>query len=203
MGRRKRWKLDLLSGEAAALLLLGAAFLLGGAAGCAASGAVAGEGLEALEEYLRGYLELAVRDAVRPPLWSTVWEVIRFPLAAAVLGFTALGVVGLPVLFGVRGFLLCYAAASFYRVFGLAGEVPAFILFGLPALIWLPVLFQLGVQGLLASYALLRRALGEGRYPLRYGRRYLARCGVCALALAGCAAVEYFAVPVLLAAVGA
>ena len=98
---------------------------------------------------------------------------------------------------------LCYAAASFYRVFGLAGEVPAFILFGLPALIWLPVLFQLGVQGLLASYALLRRALGEGRYPLRYGRRYLARCGVCALALSGCAAVEYFAVPVLLAAVGA
>ena len=88
-------------------------------------------------------------------------------------------------------------------VIGVVTLAAGAIVFGLPALIWLPVLFQLGVQGLLASYALLRRALGEGRYPLRYGRRYLARCGVCALALAGCAAVEYFAVPVLLAAVGA
>ena len=200
MSRRKRWKLDLLSGEAAALVLLGASFFLGGAAGCVMAGLVGGEGQGALAEYIRGYLDLAAEGGMQPPFWPLVWELIRFPLLVFLLGFTALGVVGMPVLFAVRGFLLCFAAASFYRMFGLAGEVPAFILFGLSALIWLPVLFQLGVQGILASYGLLRRGLGEGRYPLRYGRRYLARCGACALALAVCVAVEYFAVPALLAA---
>ena len=113
MSRRKRWKLDLLSGEAAALVLLGASFFLGGAAGCVMAGLVGGEGQGALAEYIRGYLDLAAEGGMQPPFWPLVWELIRFPLLVFLLGFTALGVVGMPVLFAVRGFLLCFAAASF------------------------------------------------------------------------------------------
>ena len=112
MSRRKRWKLDLLSGEAAALVLLGASFFLGGAAGCVMAGLVGGEGQGALAEYIRGYLDLAAEGGMQPPFWPLVWELIRFPLLVFLLGFTALGVVGMPVLFAVRGFLLCFGCQS-------------------------------------------------------------------------------------------
>lgn len=192
--------MDLLSGETAALALLGAFFLAGSIAGCVLAGLVQTGGQDELAAYLRSYLTLLEDDAARPGLAALSWEVLRFPLLAFLLGFTALGIIGLPVLFAARGFLLSFAVSAFYRLFGFSGALPAFFLFGLSALIWLPVLFHLGVQGLLAAYSLLRRGLGEGRYPLRYDARYLARCGLCACALAGCVALEYFAVPALLRA---
>ena len=197
MGRRKKWKVDLLSGQAAALILLSGLFLVGGVIGCVAAGRIA-DPAGALLSYVRGYLELLSQDGLSPRFWSILWETVRFPLAAFLLGFTALGVAGLPVLFAVRGFLLSYAICVFYRLLGPAGLVPGFVLFGLSALVWMPVLFQLGVQGLLGSYGLLRRAMGDGRYPLRYDGGYLARCGMCAAALGLCAVVEYLAVPALL-----
>lgn len=197
MGRRKKWKVDLLSGQAAALVLLGSLFLAGSVAGCVCAGLIDDQG-GALLGYVRGYLELLARDGVAVRFFGVLWETARFPMAAFLLGFTALGVVCIPVLFAVRGFLLCYAISAFCRLLGPSGLVPAFFLFGLSALIWLPVLFQLGVQGVLGAYGLLRRAMGDGRYPLRYDGGYLLRCGLCAAALCLCAGVEYLAVPALL-----
>jgi len=201
MSRRKGLSLDLLSGQTAALILLGASFVLGSVAGCLMAGGMDPGEQGALREYLDSYRTLMGQEASVPQFWPLVWDVARFPLLAAVLGFTALGVVGLPVLFGVRGFLLSYAVSAFYRLYGLTGQIPAFILFGLSALLWMPVLFHLGVQGLLCSYGLLRRSLGEGRYPLGIDRAFWVRCGICAGALCVCAAVEYLAVPVLFQAV--
>lgn len=197
MGRRKKWKVDLLSGRAAALILLGGLFLIGSVAGCVCAGLINDPG-GALLDYVRGYLEFLAQDVLRGRFVPVLWEISRFPLAAFLLGFTALGVVGLPVLFAVRGFLLCYAVSAFYRLLGPEGLLPAFVLFGLSAVVWLPVLFQLGVQGLLGSYGLLRRAIGDARYPLRYGGGYLACCGICVAALCLCAGMEYLAVPALL-----
>ena len=197
MGRRKKWKLDLLSGQAAALMLLGVLFLVGSVAGCICAGLIDDSG-GALLDYVSGYLDLLARNGVSGHFLSVLWETIRFPLAALLLGFTALGVVGLPVLFLARGFLLCYAVSAFYRLLGPTGLVPAFFLFGLSAMIWLPVLFQFGVQGVLGSYGMLRRSLGDGRYPLRYSSAFWVRCGLCAAALCLCAWVEYLAVPMLL-----
>lgn len=197
MGRRKKWKVDLLSGQAAALMLLSGLFLAGSVFGCVAAGRIA-DPAGALLTYVRGYLELLAQDGLTPRFWSVLWEMVRFPLAAFLLGFTALGIVGLPALFAVRGFLLSYAICVFYRLLGPAGLVSGFVLFGLSALVWMPVLFQLGVQGVLGSYGLLRRAMGDGRYPLRYDGGYLTRCGMCAAALGLCAVMECLAVPALL-----
>jgi len=86
----------------------------------------------------------------------------------------------------------------FYRLLGLNGLVPGFFLFGFSALIWMPVLFQLGVQGLLSSYGLLRRAMGDSRYPLCCDGRFLISCGICAVALCASAMMECCVVPALL-----
>ena len=129
-----------------------------------------------------------------------LWGQAKYVLAALVLGLTALGALGLPVLFGVRGFFLSFPAACFCRVFGGRGLLPAFVLFGLPALLWAPALFLAGVQGLLSAQQLLRRVLGDGRGGLPISAAWWCRAGLCAgLALAA-GLLEYWVVPVLLRA---
>lgn len=197
MGRRKKWKVDLLSGRAAGLVLLGVLFLIGSVIGCICAGCI-DESADTLVSYVRGFLQALMQGQNGGRFLPVLWEVSKVPLAAFLLGLTALGVVGLPVLFVYRGFLLSYAVSAFYRLLGLKGLLAAFFLFGLSALVWLPVLFRLGMQGVLGAYGLLRRTMGDGRYPLRYDAGYLIGCGICAAALCLCAALECLVVPVLL-----
>lgn len=197
MGRRKKWKVNLLSGQAAALLLLSGLFLTGSAVGCVAAGLVTDpDGV--LLDYVKDCLGLLAKAETVGRFWHVLWELAKLPLAVVLLSFTAVGLVGLPVLFAVRGFLLSYSVSVFYRLFGPAGLLHGFLLFGFSALIWMPILFQLGVQGVLGSYSLLRRTLGEGRYPLAYNAKYLVFCGVCLAGLFLCAGLECLAVPVFL-----
>lgn len=197
MGRRRKWKVDLLSGRAAGLLLLSALFLIGSVVGCVCAGCVEDPD-GTLADYVRGCLSALSLGQMEVGFFSALWEISKVPLAAFLLGLTALGVIGLPVLFALRGFLLCYAVSAFFRLFGWNGLLAALVLFGLSAFVWLPVLLHLGTQGLLSAYGLLRRTMGEGRYPLRLNGGYLIGGGICALALCLCACVECFAIPVLL-----
>lgn len=201
MGMKLRRKWDLPSEQRTALMILGTLFLLGGGAGCLFAAMSDGAGAGELSAYLAGYLELARGGDLPRELWAVLWGQIKYQLAAVALGLTALGVVGLPVLFGVRGFFLSFSAACFFRVFGGRGMLPAFALFGLPALLWAPALFLSGTPGLLAAQKLLRRSLGEerGGSPL-LDRSLWVRAGVSmGLALAA-GLLEYWVVPVLLRA---
>ena len=186
-----------------ALAVLSVSFLLGALAGCLMSTFLAGEGLESL----RGYLEAFLRGLdggegpEGPALAARLWSTLRWPLLALVLGFTALGVLGLPLLFAVRGFLLAYAVAAFVRAFGGAGCLLAFLVFGVGGALSAPALFVLGVQGLTAACRLAGRSFGEDRGPSPYGRAYFVRCGGCAAAFCVCLFLERFAVPALAAGV--
>lgn len=193
MRGKKKWSVDLLSGDGAAAALLCVLFLLGSLLGCIAAGAVdPGHG-----SLLSGQLNACLSaDGLR--FSRVLWQTMRFPLAVAVFGFTAFGVAGLPLLFLARGFLACYATSLFYRFLGFPGLAAALVLFGVSALIWLPACLRLGSQGMVSAYGLLRRAFGDGRYPLRLNGAYFVRGGVCAALLCVCAAVECFLVPLLL-----
>ena len=113
-----------------------------------------------------------------------------------------MGVIGLPVLFAVRGFLFSFSVACFCRLFGGAGLIPALFLFGLPALLWAPALFVLGAQGMLGAYGLLRRVTGDSRYPLSYDTAYGVRCALCGGAVMLCVILELSIVPVLVGGFG-
>ena len=200
MGKNRRVKLNLISGETAAILILGALFILGGLGGCLAAGFVRGQSGAALEEYLRTYLALALGGSIQLSLGAVIWDQIRFPLVMLLLGFTAAGVVCIPVVFCVRGFLFSFSVACFCRLFGWAGVVPAAFIFGFPALLWTPAFFVLGMQGMTASYDVLRRCRGEGCDPAFFRMRYWQRCALCVLVLAACAAVVYLVLPSLVGA---
>ena len=197
MGKNRRVKLNLISGETAAIMILGALFMLGGLGGCLAASFVRGQSGAALEEYLRAYLALAQGGSIQLSLGTVIWDQIRFPLVMLLLGFTAAGVVCIPAVFCVRGFLFSFSVACFCRLFGWAGGVPAAFIFGFPALLWTPAFFVLGMQAMAASYDVLRQCRGEGCDPAFFRMRYWQRCALCVLALAACAAVVYLVLPSL------
>lgn len=196
MAGRKKWMIGSPDGRAVAAMLLAVLFAVSGVVGCIAAGLIRDPDAE-LSECLTGYLALAAEGALKPGFWGVLWRSVQFAVIAVVLGSTPLGVVGIPLLVLFQGFGSCYAVSAFYRVFGLFGLVFALILFGLSAFLWLPVLLELGVRGLVGACGLLRRAMGEGRCPSGdHGGPV--RYGVCVLALLGCVGVEYLLVPRLL-----
>lgn len=183
------------------LVVLSVSFLLGSLGGCLLAGSLSGDGTETLAAYIYNYLGAAQEGMTQlPGLLPAVWETVRWPLVTLLLGFSALGCLGLPVLFAVRGFLLAFTVSSFVRMFGAEGAALAFLLVGLTSLLALPVLFVMGVQSLQTALSLLDRILNKNKRPLVYRRFNLFQWGVCAGVLALCVLLEYIAVPALVGA---
>ena len=182
------------------LAVLGSAFLLGGLLGSGIARFITGDTAQNLKSFLLSYLSSAQAGTISASFWSMLWEQGRFFLGSCLLGITALGVVGIPVLFLIRGFLLSFSIAAFCRVFGPIGLAPALFLFGLPAFLWTPALFLTGTQCFEGACALLRRVLGDGRAPLPQNSAYWGRLALYVLFLVACVGLEYAAAPVLLRA---
>lgn len=190
-------------GVLTALAVVSAAFFLGALVGMLMASQVAGGGQESLTAYLESYLAAAQAGAAgRPRVSSILWETLRWPLLTFFLGFTALGVVGIPVLFAVRGFLLSFAVSSFVLMFGGVGAILAFFAFGFTGMLSVPALFVLGTQGFASGQELALRTLsgGKGSLPWR-GRAYWVHGGLCAAVLGLSMLLEWWAVPALLSSV--
>lgn len=166
-------------------------FILGSFLGCISAFHAAGAADDALSGYLSRFLQNARDGALSSPALATqLWQVLRWPLGAFLLGFTALGVFGIPVLAGARAFFLAFSVASFTRVYGQAGLAMAFLLLGLTSLVAVPAFFVLSTQSLQAACALAGRSGGTGRLP--YDKRYFLCCGGCAAAFCVCFLLERF-----------
>ena len=180
------------------LAVIAASFFLGGLAGCLVASQLGGSGAEALNAYLDSFLQTARSgDLMAPTLPALVWDAVRWALPTLLFGFTALGLLGLPLLFAARGFLLSFVIASLIRLFGGAGCLLALALFGLNGAFSVPALFVLGVQSFQTAYILAGRVWGGGKSPMPYGRAYFSRCGVCAAALCVCMLLDRFVIPAL------
>ena len=158
MRRADRWSTSA-DGSVLILAAVSASFFLGGLAGCLLAGCVDGGGQESLAAYVEGFLRAAQAGEAAPPaLAALVWETLRWPLLALLLGFTALGLLALPLLFAVRGFLLAFSIASFVRLFGGTGCLLALLVFGVGGAFSVPVLFVLGVQSFMTARTLAGRS---------------------------------------------
>ncbi len=200
MGKRmvKIWDLPS-AGAVAALVILSVSFFLGGVSGCLLAGRVSGENSPVLSGYLHDYLTAMLAGLTPHPEWiSTLWETVRWPLLVLALGLTPLGLLGIPAVFFVRGFLLSFTVASFFCALGTFGLTFSFFLFGVVGLICIPVLFILGIQGFLCAGALTGHLLGEIKRPTVWSRANLLRCGVCAVVLFACSVAEHRMVPAML-----
>ena len=200
MRKQGTFRLDLLSGDLVATLLLGLSFLSGGAAGCIAVAGIGGASGTALQDYLQAYLTLAKEQSIDAQFLPILWEQFRYPFFVFLFGFTAIGMLGIPVLFAVRGFLFSFSVSCFCRLFGSVGMIPALFLFGLPALLWAPAFFVLGTQAIRSAHTLFYCRTGERYNPLLWKGNDWVRIGLCAGALVLCSVFEYLILPTLVGA---
>lgn len=182
-----------------ALVVTAIFFALGGLLGGVWAFGASGSGAETMTDYLREFLLTAQEGALRQPMfWELVWRALRWPLAAFLFGFTALGVFGLPVLIAARGFCLSFSISAFAQTYGGKGLMTAFLLLGVPAFVYVPVFFLLSAQSFSAACALVGRTAGQGRREGPYHREYFFRSGVCAAALCLGISLEQYLVPALI-----
>ncbi len=187
---KKNFYLDLPLG----MILLGGGFFLGGLLGFLFAGLIPREGEIGLTSYFTDYLQAAKLGQTEANLFTVFWGNLKFPLFAFFMGFSFLGTVGLPLLFGVEGFIFTFSVSTLCRVLGVSGLIPSFLLFGLPALLWAPALFLLGLQSFYAAIQLWGRARREDVYP----KGYFFRALFCFFVLCGNVALEFLLLPSLL-----
>ena len=172
---------------------------------CFGAGALGGFLFSALSEsspellsYLRWYFQSAGEGGgLEPSLGAVIWDLIRWPLAAFLLGFVPVGVVGVPVLMGARGFLLAFAATTFARLFHLPGLAAALAAFGVTALVAVPVLFAVAEDAFRQS---LSRLSGAASAPVHWSERVQA-LAPCAGLLVLAVALQQTVMPALFSAV--
>lgn len=187
------------SGSNLVLVILSAAFFLGSVAGCVLVPRISGLGSGALSEYFSEYLSALHSGAgIEPDIPSLLWDIFRWPLFVVAFGITPLGLLGIPVLFLVKGFLLSFSIASLFRMFGTYGLLLALSVFGVSGIVCLPTLFVLGIQAFLVSGAMAGRIFGESRTLPLFQRTDIVRYIICFIALCIGFLIEYYFVPNLL-----
>lgn len=170
-----------------ALALCCGAFALGAAVGFALSAWLGTAG--SLDGYALGF-----STGVQVSFGEVFWNGLRWPLFVWILGFTALGVWITPIMFALRGFFLCFGVACLSGC-AQGGLLLAFVLFGLDALVTLPVFFLLGVGSFKRSAGQRERLWTSPRQmPLPFWLKSALAFG-CLLC---CCGIEYWLFPILL-----
>ena len=185
----------------AALLVACALFLCGALLGCLFAFRIKGESQQTLLAYLEGFVQ-GVNSQQTP--WARIGKAFmnafQFHLPVFLLGFTVIGVVGIPLLLAAKGFFLSFTLACFIFAYGKAGVWLAFGAFGVQNMILIPCLLYLAFDGFFASASLLSLAMGHVRKTSVnvFGSSYWIRFAFVALLLTAAVLYEAFAAPLLI-----
>lgn len=185
-----------------ALVVTAGFFVLGSLLGCLLILQADGAGAEALETYLTSFLAAAGEEELQTPeLPAILWRTLRWPVGAVLLGFTSLGLAGIPLLSMLRGFLLTFSVGAFVRMYGQNGVRIAFCLLGVTGLISVPVFLLLSAQSFLSAMRLAAAPGGqthkvseENPFPWQVG---------CAAALTVCILLERYVIPLWMTSMAA
>lgn len=179
-----------------ALVVTAAFFTFGGLAGNLLAFQMTESGQTAMAAYLDRFLGLALTgDLAQPALPELLWRSLRWPMAAFLLGFSILGLLGIPILSAMRGFFFAFSVASFARAYGFRGVAVAFFLLGIPGLLAIPAFITLATQSLSSACSLAGRS---GRRESPFSRRYFTRCGICGAVFSASILLECYIVPPLI-----
>ena len=196
MGKRDAGNWDWLPVQGAVLAFVCGLFLIGGVAGCLFAKLAGEDGAQELSDYLCDYLTLARDGTVFRSLSSVFWHRVRDFLVVALVGMTAVSLLAIPLIFAAQGFVFAFSLGCFCRVFGAVGLVPGVLLFGFPAILWVPGLFWIGMQSVSRYVPRLRRGLDETQAASSISSYWLG-LAVCGMLVLICVGVEYAVIPVL------
>lgn len=188
--KEKRW-----TKTPIALAVNTAAFAFGAVGGFCLAGWLSGRGWFSFDRWLASYaVGLSVPGVEGVAFWAVLWDAVRWPLFVWLLGYTALGVWMVPLMFALRGFFLCFCVAALSAA-GKGGFLLALVLLGVGGLIKLPAFFLLGAHSWLQARDQGGRLVA---LPGDWGGRYLARSGLILGCVIGCAWIECLTIPNIL-----
>ena len=120
-----------------------------------------------VQSYLLDRFSYATNGGLHVSFFSAVWECVRWPLFVLIFSFHTLGILAIPALICIRGFLLSYAISVLSFTFPLDGLIISIVLFATTVLLIVPILFLWGSEGL-CSLALRRfsASSGQGRFRI-------------------------------------
>lgn len=147
------------------IIILVTSFCFGGLLGVCFSRLISGI---TLSDYFLSYFSAIEQGSVTSNLFSSIWINLKTPFLTFFLGFTFLGVIILPLLFVVEGFIFTFSISTLCRLLGISGFIPSFFLFCIPTLLWIPLVFMLGLESFYASLLLIGRGKNEEAYPKYY-----------------------------------
>lgn len=184
------------------VILMSAFFLCGAVAGCIAAASINDVSGSTLTSYVNGYLSFVGNGAPKGSIAGyAFYNAYKYHAAVFLCGFSALGVLFIPLIAAARGFFLSFAVTSFVRLYGYNGLLFSAGVFGVQCLVSLPFLLSVSAQAFLASAVLMGVSAGVGKARGRpvFANGYFLRFGVCALALLLCALFETFVSPLIAA----
>lgn len=181
------------------LIALCAFFFIGILLGWRLYGNIAQQSSQQLQEYLTGYSELMACTEVAPAsLLSALLLYFRYPLLIFVFGFSALGVILIPILCMTEGFFLSFAVTSFVASMGRDGVLLALAALGLRCLFTLPCMLFLSLWAMDAAQRLGKRGTsGYRKNRAIYEPVYFLRFGACVIILLIGVVLEVTLVPKL------
>lgn len=155
-----------------------------------------------LSAILTDYLSVYLNDAsAKPDFFTTVVDVFKYHLTALFLGLSVLGVVILPILSAVRGFVLSYSISAVVRLLGGKGALLVLSVLGIRTLITIPCFIILCVYAYSTSTYIFRQSLSKSMKITAspFNSRTIIVCTVCLLVLLLSALIDTYLTPRLIA----
>lgn len=133
------------------------AFLFGAVAGTGSSSAFYKS--DAAGEILTGYFLSLKGGETGTDLASLFWWLAKYHVFVFLLGFSMLGVVGIPLAAFARGFTLSFTMAVLVRLYSVNGAIAGALILGVSSLFSVPLFFLMAVSAMNASLELTRSGL--------------------------------------------
>lgn len=199
----KRIRFDSYDRPPLTMLLLSALLVLGVFCGYVFAGNCAVETDGELKRYFDGYFLLASQTGLSAAaVLRTLLCFFRAPLLAFLIGFSSIGVVLIPLLCGLEGFLFSFSLFSFAAALGKESFLLLVALFVLRMFFVLPCTLILSVSALDQARSLALFSIGSGKRvrPVCYGTDDWYRFGICCVCLLIGSVLELWLVPQFLSA---
>ncbi len=204
-GKEKRLRSVILTARPVFMAVFSALFALGVGIGyCRALRISAASEIE-LRHYFSSFARVRTQDVLSGEVVvQTVLAFLRGPFFAFLLGFASVGVVLLPLLCALQGFLYSFSLFCCVGTMGRELFFPVLLLFLLRFLTVLPCTILLSEAALSNSWSLASYSLGKGKRvkAAHYGAPYFIRFALCCAVLLLGAVLELWLVPRVLVSLG-
>ncbi len=180
------------------MLVLAVCFFLGGIFGHLYAKNCDVSAQTAFHQYLSDYCIWFEQVGESVPLGRCMLLYFSGVCAAFLLGFSSLGIIGIPIFSVGFGFLSLYTVSCFVQSFGGEGAILAAALTATRLLFTLPCFLMMASEALLLSLRLVALAVGKGkRLAPTNGGRYLMLFILCLICLCVGICIERIITPIL------